>query len=160
MGTVTTPVKLSNVRSVFGAPTGTHLSAFIRGGAYVPNISANSGVPTATPIKLSQLGGATNYTPVSASMSPTSLTGSGSGSSGGSSAGPATCTASGGSGTITYTWAYVSGSTTIVGSPSGNTCTFRYPTGSTGTITAIWKCTASDGTSSSAPTVSVQLTNT
>ncbi|HWB38413.1 MAG TPA: hypothetical protein VHA75_20545, partial [Rugosimonospora sp.] len=65
--------KLSDVYTEFGAPAGTRLTAFVRGGAWVPNTAANAGVPTAPPISLSQLAGATRYTPITIS-GPTTYT--------------------------------------------------------------------------------------
>lgn len=58
------PTSLAQVRAVFGAPAGTPLHDFVRGGTWVPNISQNAGVPTAPPIRLAQLAGATNYVPL------------------------------------------------------------------------------------------------
>lgn len=52
--------RLTQVCSEFGAPATTRLSAFLRGGAWVPNTPANSSVPTSLPISLSQLAGAVN----------------------------------------------------------------------------------------------------
>jgi hypothetical protein len=62
--------KLSQVCAEFLAPANTKLSQFLRGGAYVPNNSFNTAVPTALPIKLSQLAGATRYVAHSATNSP------------------------------------------------------------------------------------------
>src|SRR5690606_6481191 len=52
------PISLSDVYAEFAAPAGTPLSAFVRGGAYVPDVPANAGVPTAPPVSLLQLLGA------------------------------------------------------------------------------------------------------
>lgn len=51
-------LSLSQVRAEFGAPGTTALGAFLRGGAWVPNTGANAGVPTALPISLRSLLGA------------------------------------------------------------------------------------------------------
>lgn len=56
-------LSLSQVRAEFGAPASTPLSAFVRGGAWVPNTAANSGVPAALPISLRQLLGASAIIP-------------------------------------------------------------------------------------------------
>ncbi len=53
------PISLAQVRAEFGAPLGTALGAFVRGGAWVPDVPQNSGVPTAKPISLGNLLGAT-----------------------------------------------------------------------------------------------------
>jgi len=49
---------LLQVCAEFGAPAGTPLSAFVRGGVWVPNSPQNANVPTGLPIALSQLAGA------------------------------------------------------------------------------------------------------
>lgn len=54
---------LQQVYAEFGAPLGTSLSAFLRGGPYVPNIPQNAAVPTALPTNLSQLAGAIKLAP-------------------------------------------------------------------------------------------------
>ena len=55
--------KFSEVQAEFSAPSTAKLSAFNRGGAYVPNIPQNNGVPTSSAsIKLSDLDGAVDYT--------------------------------------------------------------------------------------------------
>ena len=51
-------ISLIQVCNVFQAPTNTPLSYFLRGGAYVANISANSAVPTALPVNMLSLRGA------------------------------------------------------------------------------------------------------
>ena len=58
------PITLQQIQDEFGAPRGTPLSAFLRGGAWVPNSAPNAGVPTALPINMLQLLGATNIPPV------------------------------------------------------------------------------------------------
>jgi hypothetical protein len=155
---VSNPATLESVYTEFGAPQGTGLSAFLRGGAYVPNVSQNANVPTALPISLSQLAGAVKYVPITANITPTSLSASGKLSAEPINTGTATCNASGGNGSTTYTWSRVSGATQIQASSAGNLCGFSVPTGTPiGTYNAVWQCTASDGTSSASPTVSVQI---
>jgi hypothetical protein len=160
VATVSNPATMSSVYSTFSAPANTHLSAFLRGGSYVPNISANSNVPTALPIKLSQLAGATNYVNVGASVSPTSVSGAGL-----SPLTTASCTAtgSGGNASYTYTWAYVSGNTANITLNSGQgTATANWKvTGVNGNNwSAVWKCTISDGTTSASANVTVSGTIT
>lgn len=55
---VAKPISLTQIVAEFNAPAGTPLSAFVRGGAYVPDTVQNAGVPTAKPIALSDLLGA------------------------------------------------------------------------------------------------------
>jgi hypothetical protein len=51
------------VRAEFGAPAGTPLHNFYRGGPWVPNIPQNANVPAAPPVRLAQLAGAVVYAP-------------------------------------------------------------------------------------------------
>lgn len=155
---VSNPATLESVYTEFGAPQGTGLSAFLKGGSYVPNTSANANVPTALPIKLSQLAGAVKYVNVSASLSPTTVTGTGTITGEPISTNATTVTASGGTGSYTYTWSYVSGSTKIQ-CTGGQTASFYVPTGTAASAySAVWKCKVSDGTSSAAPTVTANIT--
>jgi hypothetical protein len=105
------PLSLAQVRAEFGAPAGTPLHAFVRGGAWVPNVAANNNVPTAPPIRLAQLCGATKQPPFVVS-GPSSVYQSsppngsmmylGSG-----------FTYSGGDGSPSFQWVQLSGSTLI-----------------------------------------------
>lgn len=58
------PISLTQIQDEFGAPRGTGITDFRRGGAYVPNVPANSGVPTSGAIGLLHLLGATKTTPL------------------------------------------------------------------------------------------------
>ena len=158
---VSNPATLESVYTEFGAPQGTGLSAFLRGGAYVPNgPSANAGVPTALPINLSQLAGAVKYVNVGASVSPTSVSGAG--------LSPVitpscTATGSGGSGSYSYTWAYVSGNTANITLNSGQgtpTANWKVIGVNGNNWSAVWKCTVSDGTTSASANVTVSGTIT
>lgn len=152
-------ISLAQVRAEFGAPAGTPLHAFVRGGSWVPNIAQNNGVPTSTPVSLDDLRGATNQPPVSlAAISNLVLT------RGAPiprtrpprhlpSTGSVTASASGGNGSYTYAWAYVSGDTAITDSGSGATRYFNAPDADAGSAT--WKCTASDGSTSASRTFTV-----
>lgn len=51
------PISLSQIYAEFGG-AGQPLSAFVRGGAYVPNTAQNLGVPTSLPISISHFVGA------------------------------------------------------------------------------------------------------
>ncbi len=139
------PITMAQVLAEHGGTTSTKLSAYIRGGSFVPNIGANSGVPTSVPIKLSQLCGSQHSAGLSASASPSSLykakTTPGSAVSGAS-----TVTVSGSTGTVTWLWTRVSGDAVI---GCSNT-TSNAPTWSA-TVNAInpsrvavWKCKVTD----------------
>lgn len=49
------PLSLLQIQTEFGAPLGTGLLAFVRGGAWVPNSAQNAGVPVAPPIDVLDL---------------------------------------------------------------------------------------------------------
>ena len=49
------PMSLTDVYAEYSAPFGTPLSAFLRGGAWVPDTPQNAGVPTVLPIELLDL---------------------------------------------------------------------------------------------------------
>jgi len=159
--------KLTDVYAEFGAPAGTPLTAFVRGGSWVPNTAANAGVPTAPPISLSQLAGATRYTPITLS-GPTTYT-----------IGPidvnrppitetlvTSLSVAGGQGTITYTWAKQSGNAntscnnTAVLNPTFSATGNQGSNGSgpnVATTTDVWTLTASDGQSSPSVTVTINV---
>jgi len=52
------PIGMIEIQDEFLAPLGTPLSAFLRGGVWVPDSAANAGVPTALPIAMTDLLGA------------------------------------------------------------------------------------------------------
>ena len=58
----TPPISLGDVYAEYGAPNGTPLGAFVRGGAWVPDSAQNAGVPTSKPISLGDLLGSANET--------------------------------------------------------------------------------------------------
>jgi hypothetical protein len=101
------PTALSDVRSVFGAPAGTPLHAFVRNGAYVPDIPQNANVPTAPPIRLASLAGATNYVPPSVSVAD--VFGDTQGGTSNAYIGTANIVASNGQPPYSYQTVYVSG---------------------------------------------------
>jgi hypothetical protein len=63
------PIKMSDVINFWGGlyqtydqPSARNMLAYVRGGLYVPNISANANIPTAAPLKWSDfIGGATSF---------------------------------------------------------------------------------------------------
>lgn len=63
------PLSLNAARAIFGQGPGS-LLAMRRGAGIVPNISGNNGVPTAAPIALSDLVGATTEAPASVELLP------------------------------------------------------------------------------------------
>lgn len=145
------PITMAQVRTEFGGTAGvTKLSAYVRGGSYVPNTPTNSGVPTSVPIKLSQLCGASAAIPLSVSASPTYVENIIS-SPGIATTDTTTATATGGSGSKTYSWTRVSGDTGLVPTASTSATTAfqgsvggSYPT----SRSAVFKCTVTDSSGS------------
>lgn len=135
------PISMADVRAEFGGTAGsTPLSAYVRGGAYVPNTGTNSGVPTSAPITLSQLCGASA---ASATLSTSSI------SAAGTPPGTVTtaavyCTATGIT-SPTYSWTRVSGSTLINATTAfASNTTFNSTFGAGGgSRSAVFKCTVS-----------------
>lgn len=150
------PVSLKNVRAVFGAPAGTRLSAFVRGGAWVPNNSSNGGVPLAPPIRLSDLAGATDAPPLSVTASPNPAIKSETGSAPTAIVTSPTVTASvsGGSGTYTYDW---TASSSLTVSASGNKAFFSAELAAGDVLNASATCTVHDGPYSASVNVPITL---
>lgn len=152
--------KLSDVYAEFAAPAGTNLSAFVRGGAYVPNISANNAVPTSPPISLSQMAGSVKYIPISLG-GPTSAQGEvfGTPTTQTVFSDAVTITVSGGNPGPSISWARISGDATM---------SMVFPTNSLGqqwsasvntnsSKSAVYRITVSDGVSSATRDVTVTL---
>lgn len=157
MAVVSTPPSMRSVISVFGGPG--NLTAYYRGGAYVPNIPQNANIATsASSLRLSQFAGATNYVPVSASASPNSVSGTLAVTSAGSftvsTSSPSVATGSNGTGSYTFSWIRVSGSTLVTANSSSNASTYFKATmgvggpGTSNVQSANFVCQISDGTSS------------
>lgn len=162
------PVSLAAVRAEFGAPAGTPLSAFVRGGTWVPDIAQNAGVPTTPPIRLAQLAGAVKYQPMTIS-GPNPVTW----------IGPTTPkpprkvytssqqTVTGGNPAKSYNWTYLSGGNDIMcDAPTTlNGSFWAYGAIEIGvdpppetTSNAVWRLTVSDGTSSVSSDVTFSFT--
>lgn len=168
MAVVSTPPSMSSVISVFGGPN--NLTAYYRGGPYVPNTARNAAINTSPgSLALSQFAGTNNYIDVGASVSPNTATASTVGNTHTSTvitlASP-TAAGSGGTGSYTYSWVFVSGDNTITAvSPTAASTKFSAsitdPSGSGVTKNGVYKCTVSDGTTSAnTPNVSISLTYT
>lgn len=161
------PITLAQVRAEFGAPAGTPLHAFNRGGAWVPNITQNNAVPTVAPIRLAQLCGATKYVPmVISGPNPVLWDGD-----------PfkpprkfyvvSSQAVAGGNAGKTYGWSFVSGSTQI-NCDINNTLNGSFwaygqvDLGTGGTedqvFTAVWRLTVNDGTATATRDVTFTFT--
>jgi len=162
------PISMDQVIDEFNAPVGTPLHAFVRGGAYVPNIAANSGVPTAPPITLHQLCGATAYQALAIS-GPNEVDWSGYASK------PVVFfhttshqTVSGGNASKTYSWVRISGSALIYNDSTTTLAGDFYASGGydpgTGeapppiTAIAVWRLTVKDGTSTVTKDITFKFT--
>lgn len=159
----TRPITLGQVCTEFSAPATTHLGAFLRGGAWVPNTAGNAGVPTSLPISLGDLLGASAATPLSANVNSTTTTGLRSGTGLCTTIINTVVTASGGTSPYTYLWQRVSGSASIYATSSASATTKFYAnlTSYPQTLTGVWRCRVTDAASTIVycPNVSVSLTN-
>lgn len=136
----------------------------LRGGTYVPNGPAqNAGVPTGLPINLSQTAGAIKTSPLSASVSPTTLNGSRNTAGVATTTASSTCTPSGQTGTVTYSWnvTTTSGNAVTATAPTSQTTSFQATVNNSNIESdATATCTAHDsGTGGTyvAGTVSISL---
>lgn len=156
---VSNPASMSSVYAEFGAPAGTPLSSFLRGGAYVPNVAANNNVPTSLPINLQQLAGAVKYVPISIS-GPSSVSGETFGlpTTQTTYSNPATFTVSGGNPSPSVSWAYLSGDNTISQNVGGlNSVQWNAAVNRNLSKTGVWRLTVSDGVSSATKDVTINL---
>lgn len=102
------------------------------------------------------------YTPIAMSVSPTSISqyGTGSTASGGSGlSNPVMANAANGTGVYSYSWTRISGDTsTVISSTTAQSVMFSRGACMDGVdYTSVWRCTASDGTSSAYADVTVTL---
>lgn len=162
---VSNPATMSSVYAEFGAPASTPLSAFLRGGAWVSNgPTANAGVPTALPISLSQLAGAIKQN-LTASASPTTVTGS-SATSGVIGTGGTTCTPAGLIGTASYQWHVTTTGGPAISITSATNATTNFTASLSNlnpSATGTAYCTVTDGTTGATAntgTVSISITYT
>lgn len=156
---VSNPAIMSSVYAEFGAPAGTPLSAFLRGGSYVPNVAANSGVPTALPIRLSQLAGAVKYVPPVIS-GPSSASGQvfGTPTTQTAFSDPVSFTVSGGNPSPSISWARISGDATTSQNTGGLTnVQWNASVNTNNTKTSVWRLTVNDGVTVVTKDVTVSL---
>lgn len=140
--------KFSQVKAFFNGPN--DLSAYVRGGPYVPNIPANAAISTtAAGLKLSQFSGADNpppYTPI------TSVTFTGNATFGWNQTSTITASSNGSSASKTYSWTKVGGHANVIIASGGTTPTVTIDDTSTNgnfsSHSGTFRCTVSDGTSS------------
>ena len=148
------PITSEMIRIQYGGSLPFRIQDYYRGGARVPNTAANSAVPTSGPISLQSFlgqggsggGGAltasaspANKTDILAEPAPAFKTVTASGN----------VAVSGGTGSYTCTWSHVSGSTSIP-TPGANVFNPSYSASvaKNDTLSAVKRCTVSDGSSS------------
>lgn len=137
------PVTMAQLRTEFGGTAGvTKLSAYVRGGSYVPNTPRNAGVPTSVPVRLNQFVGASK---LQCTISPGSLYASRA-TPGTATTAACTRTVSGATGGTTTLWSRVSGDTGInITSSTGSSTTFSGTVNvANPTRTATFKCRVTD----------------
>lgn len=159
----TGPISSEMVRQQYGGPLPFRLRDYFRGGAYVPNTAANSGVPASGAISLLNFrgqGGGSGGGPLGASNTgalgsvyafepaPATMTVTASGS----------VSAFGGSGSYTCTWSHLSGSTSIP-TPGANdfSPSFSASVSKNSIRSATKRCTVSDGVNTVNTDMSVSL---
>lgn len=158
------PITSEMIRAQYGGSLPFRIRDYYRGGALVPNVAGNSGVPTSGPISfanfLGQGGSGGGGGPLTASNSgaigsqyvsepaPASLTVSADGN----------VSVTGGSGTYTCTWAHLSGTTSIP-TPAANVFSpsFSATIPKNSSRTAVKRCTVSDGLTSVSTDMTVTL---
>lgn len=67
------PISMSQICTEFGAPANTPLASFLRGGSWVPDTPGNAAVPTALPISMLQLLGASAAVPTTVAIGSRSV---------------------------------------------------------------------------------------
>lgn len=139
----TPPITLGQVYAEFGAPAGSPLGFFLRGGPYVPNTAQNANVPTALPISMGQLCGASATTTIN--VTQPDVTGSTSVGTGNAIIGSASASASGGTPPYTYNISYVSGAAFTISTPTSPTTAFRrLANPPAGTVSGVYSVVATD----------------
>jgi len=157
----TGPITSGMIQAQYGGGAPFRLQDYYRGGARVPNTGANAGIPTSGPISFANFrgqggGGALPLSATNAGASGTVIANA-----------PATRTVTasgtvsvtGGSGSYTCTWTHLSGDASIP-TPGANVFnpTFSASVAKDSTITAVKRCTVSDGSSSTSTDMNVSLT--
>lgn len=139
------PISMQDIYNEFGGQ-GQPLTAFVRGGAYVPNVAQNNNVPTAPPISLYDLRGAVKTLPLQVSHSPNPIN-----SAFVNEPAPATrsmncgttITATGGIEPYNYAWSFVSGDA-MTNNSSGRIGSWNATVHKNGSRGARYRCTVTD----------------
>jgi len=166
MATVSNPATLSSIKAVFGG-TG-KLSDYVKGGAYVSSSNPAPISTTVAGLRLSQFNGASASVALTATVSPTSVSGSyggPTGSVGSATSNSAAVSPAGGTPPYTYAWTYVSGQVMTANTSTSQATTFSYshqvPSVTVGSIsfTGYYNCVVTDslGATVSTTNETVQL---
>lgn len=157
------PITSEMIRTMYGGSLPFRIRDYYRGGARVPNTAANSGVPTSGAISflnflgqggsggggaLSAIASNANKTDTIPEPAPAFRTVTASGN----------VSVTGGTGSYTCTWSHVSGSTAIP-TPGANVFnpSFSASVAKNSTLSAVKRCTVSDGSSTTTADMSVNL---
>lgn len=144
-------LSLNEALSFFGG--GNSLRDLLRGGAYVPNIPENFGVPSSGTITLRDLLGAYNespYTAISVTASNVNVT-----NTTGTPVGVSNASVTGGDGSHSYSWTYISGDVTLTGSTTGSSASFAGTAGVN--ESSVYRVTVNDGITSDFDDITVTL---
>lgn len=151
------PLTMAQLRTEFGGTAGvTKLSAYVRGGALVPNTPRNSGVPTSVPVRLNQFVGASK---LQCTISPGTLY-KNRATPGTATTASCTRTISGATGATTTLWSRVSGDTGInITSSTSASTTFSGTVNAMNPLrTAVFKCRVTDTVTNVDSTTNVTVT--
>lgn len=146
------PISLNDIKAEFGATGTRSITEFYRGGAFVPNTAANSGVPTSGQIDLLDFLGAANYAGITAAFANLSATYSDPTNPNPPRSrvvyGYPNISASGGTGSYTYAWSIVSGPAAISGATTGSGVTIYATVNNWDVVSGTIQCVVSDGVTS------------
>ena len=154
------PLTMANIQTEFGGSNPIGLSEYYAGGGRVPAGTSGTygAVPSSGTISIRNFYGTSNVPALSASASPTDVSGFDTVTAPDNSTAttdPTTVTPSGGVSPYTYAWTYVSGSTATVNSSTSATTTFSRTvfidfSGQQIDRTGVYRCTVTDSASQTA----------
>lgn len=151
MATVTAPVSMSKIKTVFGG-TG-RMSEYYRGGPLVPNIPANSAISTtASGLRLSQFLNASDFVAMSVSANDIFYIANPGATE---AVRTSTATVSNAPGAVTYSWTLVSGVSLLSSGANSATATFR--TQNQGEWNAVYRVTVTSGGQTATHDITVTL---
>lgn len=155
------PISLNQIKAEFGATGTRSITEFYRGGAFVPNTSTNSNVPTSGTISLLDFLGASARVNLGGSISTINVEHT----QGPTPPGPvraevygtSTASPTGGTGSYTYSWSVISGSAQPSGSTTSQTFSIMADLLGNTEVTGQIRCVISDGVESITRTATYRL---